>query len=181
MSGPVARNPIFLNTAEITVQYGEMRAYSCPRSFKRIIGFQRGAPAYYDFITGLKARGIHAETSKKEDRPGSNIVSRKLGAVSSNERVGRLSTLNSVHESASMVEGIHRNCGGRGSFNSRSSRPSGVEYPEPRPRVKSGKHNVFTHFQKDRDCEVFRRTKITRDLCRKRTGNSIPRAEKFVM
>ena len=38
---------------------------------------------------------------------------------------------------------------------------------------------MFTHFPKDRNCEVCRGTKITRAPCSKRSGISIPRAEKF--
>ena len=49
--------------------------------------------------------------------------------------------------------------------------------PEPVSKVESGKHNVSTHFPKDRNCEACRRTKITRASCRKRTGNHIHRAE----
>ena len=53
------------------------------------------------------------------------------------------------------------------------------DIPEPRPEVKSATHNVFTHFRKDPNCEVCRRTNITKAPCRKRIGNSIPCAEKF--
>ena len=42
-----------------------------------------------------------------------------------------------------------------------------------------GKHSVYTHFPKDRNCEICQRTKITRALCRKRTGKPVPRAENF--
>ena len=45
--------------------------------------------------------------------------------------------------------------------------------PEARPREESGKHNVSTHFLKDRNSKVRRRTKISRALCRKRTGNHL--------
>ena len=41
-----------------------------------------------------------------------------------------------------------------------------------------GKHNVHTHFPKDRNCEVCQRTKITRAPCRRRNGEAVPRAEK---
>ena len=57
-----------------------------------------------------------------------------------------------------------------------SSRESASE-----PRVKvmsgSGKHSIHTHFPKDKDCEICKRTKITRAPCRKRTGTAVPRAE----
>ena len=41
------------------------------------------------------------------------------------------------------------------------------------------KHSIYSHFRNDRNCEVGKRTKKTRALCRRRTGNSVPRAEKF--
>ena len=59
-----------------------------------------------------------------------------------------------------------------------SSRESASE-----PRVKvvlvSGKHSIHTHFPKDRNCNICKRTKITRALCWKRTGTAILRAESF--
>ena len=42
-----------------------------------------------------------------------------------------------------------------------------------------GKHSVYTHFPKDRNCEICKRTKITRAPCRRRNGGAVPRAEKF--
>ena len=40
-----------------------------------------------------------------------------------------------------------------------------------------GKHSVYTHFPKDRNCEICQRTKITRAPCRRRNGGAAPRAE----
>ena len=42
-----------------------------------------------------------------------------------------------------------------------------------------GEHSVYTHFPKDRNCEICQRTKITRAPCRRRNGGAEPRAEKF--
>ena len=42
-----------------------------------------------------------------------------------------------------------------------------------------GKHSVYTHFPKDRNCEICQRTKITRAPCRRHIGGAVPRAEKF--
>ena len=42
-----------------------------------------------------------------------------------------------------------------------------------------GKHSVYTHFLKDRNCEICQRTKITRAPCRRRIGGAVPRAENF--
>ena len=50
---------------------------------------------------------------------------------------------------------------------------------EPQRKVVSGEHSIYTHFPKDRNCEIRKRTKITRARCRKRTGEAIPRPENF--
>ena len=42
-----------------------------------------------------------------------------------------------------------------------------------------GKHSVYTHFPKDRNCEICQRTKITRAPSRTRNGGAVPRAEYF--
>ena len=41
------------------------------------------------------------------------------------------------------------------------------------------KHSVYTHFPKDRNCEACKRTRMSRDPCRRRTGEAVLRAEKF--
>ena len=45
--------------------------------------------------------------------------------------------------------------------------------------VISRKHSIYTHFPKDRNCEVCLRTKMTRAPCRRRTGDAVPRATEF--
>ena len=42
-----------------------------------------------------------------------------------------------------------------------------------------GKQSVYTHFPKDRNCEICQRTKITRAPCRRRNGGAVHRAENF--
>ena len=39
------------------------------------------------------------------------------------------------------------------------------------------KHNVQTHFPKDRNCEICQRTKIARASCRRSIGGAVPRTE----
>ena len=48
---------------------------------------------------------------------------------------------------------------------------------EPTRSVDLGKHSVYTHFPKDRNCEICQRTKITRAPCRRRIGRVVSRAE----
>ena len=48
-----------------------------------------------------------------------------------------------------------------------------------RVATKSRKHSIFTHFPKDRNCDVCLRTQITKASCRRRTGEALPRTEKF--
>ena len=51
--------------------------------------------------------------------------------------------------------------------------------PTTKRREDVGKHNVHTHFPKDRNCEICKRTKITRAPCRRRNGEAVPRAANF--
>ena len=51
--------------------------------------------------------------------------------------------------------------------------------PTLKRREDSGKHRVYTHYPKDRNCEICQRTKITRAPCRRRIGEAVPRAENF--
>ena len=51
--------------------------------------------------------------------------------------------------------------------------------PTTKRREDLGKHNVHTHFPKDRNCEICQRAKITRAPCRRRNGGAAARAEHF--
>ena len=51
--------------------------------------------------------------------------------------------------------------------------------PTTKRREDLGKLNVHTHFPKDRNCEICKRTKITRAPCRRRKGEAVPRADNF--
>ena len=51
--------------------------------------------------------------------------------------------------------------------------------PIAKRREDLGKHNVHTHSPKDRNCEICKRTKITRAPCRRRKGEAVPRADNF--
>ena len=42
-----------------------------------------------------------------------------------------------------------------------------------------GKHSVYTHVPKNRNCEICQRTKITRAPCRRRNSEAVPRAANF--
>ena len=46
--------------------------------------------------------------------------------------------------------------------------------PTTKRREDLGKHCVYTHFPEDRNCEICKRTKITRTPCRKRNGEAVP-------
>ena len=59
-----------------------------------------------------------------------------------------------------------------------SSREPSLEFT-PTRSVDLGQHSVYIRFPKDRNFEIFQRTKITRALCRRRNGASVPRAENF--
>ena len=46
-------------------------------------------------------------------------------------------------------------------------------------KSKSRKNSIYIHFPRDRNCDACLRTKMTRALCRRRTGEVLPRAENF--
>ena len=66
----------------------------------------------------------------------------------------------------------------RGDSHASSSHEVSLE-PTFKRREDLGKHSVYTHFPKDRNCEICQRTKITRAPCRRRNGEAVPRAENF--
>ena len=63
-----------------------------------------------------------------------------------------------------------------GGSHASSSHEVSIE-PTAKRREDLGKHNV--HFPKDRNCEICKRTKITRAPCRRRNGEAVPRAVNF--
>ena len=65
-----------------------------------------------------------------------------------------------------------------GDFRSSSSREASLE-PTSKRREDLCEHGVHTHFPKDRNCEICKRTKITRAPCRRRKGEAVPRADNF--
>ena len=66
----------------------------------------------------------------------------------------------------------------QGGSHASSSQEASLE-PTTKRREDLGKHNVHTHFPKDRNCEFCKRTKITRAPCRRRNGEAAPRAVNF--
>ena len=59
-----------------------------------------------------------------------------------------------------------------------SSHEASLE-PTTKRRENLGKHNVHIHFPKNKNCEICKRTKITRAPCRRRNGEAVPRAVNF--
>ena len=51
--------------------------------------------------------------------------------------------------------------------------------PTTKRREDLGKHSVYTHFPKDRYCEICQSTRMTSAPCRRRIGGAVLRAEKF--
>ena len=66
----------------------------------------------------------------------------------------------------------------QGGSHASSSHEASLE-PILKRREDLGKHSVYTHFPKERNCENCKRTKITRAPCRRRNGGAVSRAENF--
>ena len=65
-----------------------------------------------------------------------------------------------------------------GDSHASSSHEASLE-PVFKRREDLGKHSIYTHFPKERNCEICKRTKITRAPCRRSNGGAVPRAENF--
>ena len=65
-----------------------------------------------------------------------------------------------------------------GDSHASSSHEASLE-PTFKRREDLGEHSVYTHFPKDRNCEICKRTKITRAPYSRRNGAAVPRAENF--
>ena len=65
-----------------------------------------------------------------------------------------------------------------GDSHASSSHEASLE-PTTKRREVLGKFSVYTHSPKDRNCEICKRTKITRPPCRRRNGEAVLRAENF--
>ena len=66
----------------------------------------------------------------------------------------------------------------QGGSHASSSHAVSLEPIEMR-REEFGKHNVHTHIPKDRNCEICKRTKITKAPCTRRNGEAVPWAANF--
>ena len=79
-----------------------------------------------------------------------------------------------------MVGGVQRTSGGARNPCAHTQFRFGTSYESGGKIQKLRKHSIETHFPEDRNCDVCLRTKITRNPCRRGTGEaSITEAEKF--
>ena len=139
---------------ENTMQYRELRANSCHRPFKRIFQKRRN----------IQNRSLARGNSEQSLELKESDNSARRSPVHDLPELLEEFTEHLVDEEASIPE---------------AAGPRKPIIPELPPKVESGNLSMFTYFPKGRNCELCRRTNITRAPCRKRSGNSIPRAEKF--
>ena len=117
----------------------------------------------------IDEKGLHEEL-------GSSDRSVKPDKLSENIRVKR------AHDGTGQL--VEQNCSSahtvkeQGGSHASSSHEASLE-PIAKRREDLVKHNVHTHFLKDRNCEICKRTKITRAPCRRRKGEAVPRADNF--
>ena len=135
------------------MQHGELRTIRCPLSTSSSSSSSAGS-----------VRKLVAWTSRTKN-PNTN---------DDNEEVRG----NSSHDLPEWPEEFRHNLVDESVPEHRDASNSSHELPsEPRAKVVSGKHSIFTHFPKDRNCDICLRNKIKRVPCRRRTGTVAPRAE----
>ena len=141
------------------------------------------------------------ETREREDRIESDIslvtVSTKVDDRTGQPVVNQASKIPKTHKKEPQIERGNPLCSEipewlqefrenlvddeiplQGSSHASSSHEVSLE-PTIKRREDLGKHSVYAHFPKDRNCEICKRTKITRVPCRRRNGEAVPRAENF--
>ena len=103
-------------------------------------------------------------------------------AMLSSERVERQERWDPCHsETPEWLQEFRENLVDDGVPEHRDSHASSSHGSSSEPTIARsadlGKHSVYTHFPKDRNCEICQRTKITRAPCRRRIGSFVPRLE----
>ena len=100
--------------------------------------------------------------------PVSNSVDDRSGQPDETTEWLEEFTVNLVDDEIPLQRGSHAS----------SSHEASLE-PTTKRREDLCKHSVYTHFPEDWNCEICKRTKITRAPCRRRKGEAVPRADKF--
>ena len=116
--------------------------------------------------------------SQDKDKDRSDLVALGNGSGTDSDRMDkddRLQLPEWLEEFREHLEDQKSLCTHNTQESSNSERPTKVVV-----KLKLRKHSIETHFPKDRNCDVCLRTKITRNPCRRGTGEaSITEAEKF--
>ena len=184
MSRQVVKNHTLSKTAENAIQHGKLRADRFP---KIINGFHQ-----FDFkhisnivTAGLNSRRLYAKFSNYTT---SRYTQSSIGRQSHNSEKSEdenkdidLVLGNRLQDLSERLEDFTENLADERLSASRDT-PTSIfleSNHEPPRKVVSSKHSTFTHFPKDQNCEICKRTKITRALCKKRTGNTVLRAAFF--
>ena len=141
------------------MQNGQFRTSCCSRV---VIQF------WYQFVFNIDTAHLVQPQSDARDRP--NNPKPKDGNRVSDDRLRDLPEW--LEEFTDNQEDTELPVSAHISQDSDSERPAKVA-------SKSRKHSIYTHFPKDRNCEVCLRTQIAKSLCRRHTGKAVPRAEKF--
>ena len=166
------------------MQYGELRADRCSRIINQF--FQFDYKYLYNIVTtGLRiyvASSNHTMSEYKQLSAGKTSCKnpRKIINKNKDEDIDPVQG-DLLHDLPEWLEEFTENLVDERvpalrSTPASSSRESG---PEPPRKVVSGKHSIHTHFPKDRNCEMCKRTKITRAPCRRCTGKAVLRAASF--
>ena len=114
-----------------------------------------------------KPEEIQANKIPKPNKKGTTIERRKLCDSEIPERLQEYME-NLVDDEIPLQGGSHAS----------SSHEVSLE-PTTKRREDLGKHNVHTRFPKDRNCEICKRTNITRAPCRRLNGEAVPRAANY--
>ena len=181
--GPVVRNHISSKWQQDGMQHGELRALRCPWSidklFKLIFTY-----ISYNFIAGSRNSNTASRMNWKWEcewwstRKPVAGTSRNRKPYKNDNDVDVQGNLS--HDLPEWLLEFRHGLVDESVPEHRDASRSSHELPsEARAKVVSGKHSIFSHFPKDRKCDICLRTMITRAPFRRRTGTVVPGAVNF--
>ena len=158
------------------MQHGELRTDRCPRSIDRLFKLS------YTYISDTFTAGhsIPHQQEVRDERHRKSSV-RPVAWTSRNQKSKKHE--DNQRDPPEWLQKFTENLLDVSVPEHRDAPASSSREPpqEPRGKVVSGKHSIYSHRPKDRNCDICLRNQITRTPCRKRTGTVVPRADFLLM
>ena len=177
MSGSVVRKTTLDQTGqEKYLKNGHFRTSSCPR----LVKFWYQLVFFYTATAGLIKYILSPATERSnEPAPGIWLETDPITQNQNKKRDNNRASDDRLRDLPEWLEEFTDNREDTEMFASAHTHFSGLRFGTSFESGINIKGVYFSHFPKDRNCEVCLRSKITRAPCRRRAGEAVLRAEMF--